>query len=55
MLIEDIKEMAANISSSVIGNRRHWYAHPESSFQEYETSAFIKMILESIKGWPVPV
>lgn len=42
MLIEEIKHLANEIKSNVIADRRHLHAHPELSFCEYETSAFIK-------------
>jgi len=42
MLTEEIKQLASQIYSSVIDNRRHLHAHPELSFCEYKTSAFIK-------------
>lgn len=48
MLIDDIKEMAAKISSRVVANRRHLHAHPELSFHEHETSAFVKKQLDNI-------
>ena len=48
MLINDVKECALKISSQVIANRRHLHSHPELSFQEFETSAFIKQRLDEI-------
>lgn len=48
MLIDDIKEMAAKISSGVVANRRHLHAHPELSFHEHETSAFVKKQLDDM-------
>lgn len=42
MLKEEIKQLAKGILGDVIVNRRHLHAHPELSFHEYETSAFIK-------------
>jgi len=49
MLIDEIKNLAKEISNSVIENRRHLHAHPELSFCEYETSAFIKAKLDEMK------
>ncbi|MEP7374285.1 MAG: M20 family metallopeptidase [Chitinophagaceae bacterium] len=48
MLISDIQDLATKINSQVIANRRHLHAHPELSFHEYETSAFIKKQLDAI-------
>ena len=48
MLINDIKDSAKKINKQVITNRRHLHAHPELSFQEYETSAFVKKQLDDL-------
>jgi amidohydrolase len=48
MLIEEIKNLALKIHESVIINRRHLHAHPELSFQEYNTSAFVKSKLDEM-------
>ena len=48
MLKEKIKQLSKEIQSNVIENRRHLHAHPELSFQEYETSAFIKSQLDEM-------
>jgi amidohydrolase len=48
MLEQRIKQLAFSISKDVVGNRRHLHAHPELSFKEYETSAFIKEQLDEI-------
>src|SRR5688572_11260445 len=48
MLIDEIKQAAKKIHSSVIENRRHLHAHPELSFCEYETCAFIKTRLDGM-------
>ena len=45
MLIDDIKRLAEEIHTTVIANRRHLHAHPELSFCEHNTSAFIKQKL----------
>ena len=42
MLKEKIKELAGQIHGDVIAVRRHLHAHPELSFEEYETSQFVK-------------
>jgi amidohydrolase len=46
MLIEEIRKQAGALSGTVIDFRRHLHAHPELSFKEYETSAFIKNRLD---------
>ena len=48
MLISKIKEWAEKINSEVVTNRRHLHAHPELSFREFETSAFVKNHLDNI-------
>ncbi|MGH2563536.1 MAG: M20 metallopeptidase family protein, partial [Ginsengibacter sp.] len=48
MLIDEIKQQANKIINDVIQNRRHLHAHPELSFHEYETSAFIKTRLDEM-------
>lgn len=44
-MIEDIKQKTKSILSSIIAHRRHIHSKPELSFQEYETSAYIKEVL----------
>lgn len=41
MWIDKIKAAALNIHQQVILNRRHLHAHPELSFEEFKTSAFV--------------
>jgi amidohydrolase len=41
-----IKQIASAIFSDIIDIRRHIHAHPELSFEEFETSAFICKILD---------
>ena len=48
MLINEIRKQAGNHTATVIAYRRHLHAHPELSFNEYETSAFIKKSLDQI-------
>lgn len=47
-LIEQIKTLANQYFNEVIAIRRHLHQHPELSFKEYETSAFIKKQLEHL-------
>jgi amidohydrolase len=48
MLKERISRLAQDIHQEVIGNRRHLHANPELSFEEYETSAFVKAKLDEL-------
>jgi amidohydrolase len=48
MLKDEIRQEANKIFSAVVQYRRHLHAHPELSFHEYETSAFIKTRLDEI-------
>jgi len=48
VLTEDIKQLSNEIHGYVIENRRHLHAHPELSFQEYETSSFVKIRLDEM-------
>ena len=55
MLIEEIKQLAADIFNTVVRNRRHLHVHPELSFQEYETTAFVKARLDEMEIFWQPV
>ena len=46
MLLSDIRQLAAERLAGTIEDRRHLHAHPELSFSEKETSAFIKARLD---------
>ncbi len=48
MLLNDIKQLADELQKTTIANRRHLHAHPELSFHEYETSAFVKKQLDDM-------
>lgn len=48
MLQSEIRNWANKISPRVIEDRRHLHSHPELSFQEHETSAFIKRRLDDM-------
>lgn len=53
-LKDTIRQMAAEISSDIIDIRRHLHRHPELSFHEYETSAFIRNKLDEMQiPWKV--
>ncbi len=48
MLKDKISQLAQDIHQEVVGNRRHLHANPELSFEEYETSAFVKSKLDEL-------
>jgi hippurate hydrolase len=54
MLKKKIKTLAAKYNNSFIAIRHHLHAHPELSYQEFNTSAFIQQKLTEI-GIPFTV
>ena len=46
MLKEKVQALVESNHAEVVGIRRHLHAHPELSFSEYETSAFVKKQLD---------
>ncbi len=48
MLKDRIKTLAQAYKQEVIANRRHLHSHPELSFKEYETAAFVAEKLKEI-------
>ena len=49
MLLRDkIKKTASEINKDVLKNRRYLHQHPELSFNEFNTSAFIKKTLDEL-------
>lgn len=55
-LLDEIKNLATSLSSEVVDIRRHLHRHPELSFEETKTSAWIATKLEEMKvpytrGW----
>lgn len=48
MLVEQLKSLSAEIHGDVVNVRRHLHAHPELSFEEHETCAFIKKQLDAL-------
>ncbi len=56
MLKENIKTLAHKLLPDLVAIRRHLHAHPELSFQEYETSRYIAGLLNAFgiahqSGW----
>jgi len=47
-MITEIKTLANNIYPTIVANRRHLHMHPELSFFEHDTSAFVKSELDKI-------
>lgn len=47
-MINEIKELSEKIFDEVIANRRHLHTHPELSFCEKNTSAFVKSKLDAM-------
>ncbi len=48
MIKEQIQQLSKNIFNDVVANRRHLHSHPELSFHETETSAFIAGKLDEL-------
>jgi len=51
MLKENIRQLARQYAPEFIGIRHHLHAHPELSYQEFQTSAFVQ---EQLKKMGVP-
>lgn len=48
MIKDQIQQLSKTIFSDVVANRRHLHSHPELSFHELETSAFVAKKLEEL-------
>ncbi|MHB8206636.1 M20 metallopeptidase family protein [Mucilaginibacter sp.] len=48
MMKEKIQDLAKTIFDDVVANRRHLHSHPELSFHEVETSAFVAKKLDEL-------
>lgn len=51
MMKEKIKQLVADSADEILDIRRHLHAHPELSFQEYETS---KYVCAALDRWGIP-
>ncbi|MCK6618053.1 MAG: M20 family metallopeptidase [Cyclobacteriaceae bacterium] len=54
-LLERIKKLASDYASEVVKMRRHLHAHPELSYQEFETAAYITRQLSELGLAPRPM
>jgi amidohydrolase len=45
---EEVKSVANKFSSQILNDRRHIHAHPELSFQEFETAKYVSQILKDM-------
>lgn len=52
---ERIKQLAAEAAGRLVGYRRHLHSHPELSFQEHQTQAFVAERLRSLGLSPRPM
>lgn len=50
MIKNKIQELAASIFNDVVGYRQHIHANPELSYQEFETSKFVK---DKLSDWGI--
>lgn len=50
-MLEKIKQLAKNYAEEFIEVRHYLHSHPELSFEEYNTSAFVQ---EKLKSWGIP-
>jgi amidohydrolase len=48
MLKERIRELAGGLLEEITVNRRHLHAHPELSYREYQTAAFVEEKLRAL-------
>jgi amidohydrolase len=48
MIKEKIQQLAAGIFNEVVANRRHLHSHPELSFHEVQTSAYVAARLDEL-------
>ncbi len=51
MLQDNIAALARQYKNEFIAIRRHLHAHPEMSYQEFETASFIQ---QKLREWGIP-
>jgi amidohydrolase len=49
-LLERVKALAAQFEQDLVADRRHLHAHPELSFEEYQTAAFVQ---DRLRSWGI--
>ncbi|HKI59287.1 MAG TPA: amidohydrolase [Trueperaceae bacterium] len=49
----DWRRLAAEVAEEVVAWRRHLHSHPELSFQEHETAAFVEARLKEFGGFEI--
>jgi amidohydrolase len=54
-LKQAVKALAAEYAPDIVAIRRHLHAHPELSFQEYKTAAFVQQQLQQLGLHPQPM
>ena len=50
-MLHTIKELAKQYSEEFIAVRRHLHAHPEMSYEEFETAKYVQ---QKLAGWNIP-
>jgi amidohydrolase len=50
-LVEKIKALSTSLAQETVGNRHHLHMHPELSFQETKTQAFVE---SQLNAWGIP-
>lgn len=55
MTNQEIKQAVENVFDEVVTARRHIHQHPELSFEEYETAAYVKEKLTAAGIQPVSI
>jgi metal-dependent amidase/aminoacylase/carboxypeptidase family protein len=46
-LVEKIKSLSISLAQETVGNRHHLHMHPELSFQETATQAYVEQQLQA--------
>ena len=50
-LVEKIKALSTSLAQETVGNRHHLHMHPELSFQETKTQAYVE---SQLNAWGIP-